>query len=76
MIPVYTDLQNFSQIQNKTDELLFICPECIIPGTEGHEIWLRGCEQIEKIYFELLEWGLTTPEASQVLPIGCVVPKE
>lgn len=68
-------LYNIHPTGNQTDELIFICPEYIVRGTEGEKIWLRGCEQIEKIYFELLEWGLTTEEASQILPPNCLVPK-
>lgn len=37
-------------------------------GTRGWELWVLACEQAEKAYFDLLNWGCSPQEARAVLP--------
>lgn len=43
-------------------------PCYLTPGTEGYEIWKKGCEDAEKAYFDMLNFGCSPQEARAVLP--------
>ena len=37
-------------------------------GTENYDLWFNSCENAEKMYFKMLENGMTPQEARSVLP--------
>lgn len=45
----------------------FIQPSYAQEGTEAYEIWKKSCEDSEKAYFDLLQYGCTAEEARDVL---------
>ena len=49
-------------------EITVIEPSFLIYSTDGYDIWQKGCEQAEKAYFDLLNWGCKPEEARAVLP--------
>lgn len=49
-------------------EITFIQPSYLEYGRRGWELWALACEQAEKAYFDLLNWGCTPQEARAVLP--------
>lgn len=49
-------------------EITVIEPCFLKPGTKGYELWRASCEQAEKTYFDMLNWGCTPQEARAVLP--------
>lgn len=49
-------------------EIAVIAPCYLEEGTDGWELWMRGCQSCEDAYFDLLEWGCTPQEARAVLP--------
>lgn len=49
-------------------EITVIKPLFLEEGTDGFEIWKNSCEEAEKAYFNMLEWGCTPQEARSVLP--------
>lgn len=49
-------------------EITFIQPSFLDRGTRGWELWVLACEQAEKAYFDLLNWGCSPQEARAVLP--------
>ena len=38
-------------------QVTFIQPNFLDRGTRGWELWVLACEQAEKVYFDLLNWG-------------------
>lgn len=51
-------------------EIAVIKPFFLEEGTDGWNHWKTGCEEAEKAYFNLLNWGCTAQEARIVLPTG------
>lgn len=49
-------------------QVTFIQPHFLDRGTRGWELWVLACEQAEKAYFDLLNWGCSPQEARAVLP--------
>ena len=49
-------------------QVTFIQPNFLDRGTRGWELWVLACEQAEKAYFDLLNWGCSPQEARAVLP--------
>lgn len=49
-------------------EITVIKPLFLEEGTKGYDIWKQSCEESEKAYFDLLEWGCTSEQARDVLP--------
>ncbi|MCM1232757.1 MAG: FAD-dependent thymidylate synthase [Ruminococcus flavefaciens] len=49
-------------------QVTFIQPSFLDRGTRGWELWALACEQAEKAYFDLLNWGCSPQEARAVLP--------
>lgn len=49
-------------------EITVIEPSYLVEGTDGYTIWQRACEEAEKSYFELLNFGFKAEEARAVLP--------
>lgn len=49
-------------------EIAVIEPLFLNPGTDGYWIWKTSCEEAEKGYFSLLEYGCSPQEARAVLP--------
>ena len=49
-------------------QVTFIQPNFLDRGTRGWELWVLACEQAEKAYFDLLNWGCAPQEARAVLP--------
>lgn len=49
-------------------QVTFIQPNFLDRGTRGWELWVLACEQAEKAYFDLLNWGRSPQEARAVLP--------
>lgn len=49
-------------------QVTFIQPNFLDRGTRGWELWALACEQAEKAYFDLLNWGCSPQEARAVLP--------
>lgn len=49
-------------------EITVIQPNFLDRGTRGWELWVLACEQAEKAYFDLLNWGCSPQEARAVLP--------
>lgn len=49
-------------------EITVIEPLFLTPNTRGYELWRKSCEDAEKAYFELLDWGCSPQEARSVLP--------
>ena len=49
-------------------EITVIQPCFLESGRRGWELWVLSCEQAEKAYFDLLNWGCTPQEARSVLP--------
>ena len=49
-------------------EITVIEPYYLEKGTNGYEYWKHACEEAEKGYFDLLNWGCTPQEARAVLP--------
>lgn len=49
-------------------EITVIKPSFLKEDTEGWFIWKYLCEQAEKAYFGMLNWGCTPQEARSVLP--------
>lgn len=49
-------------------QVTFIQPHFLDRGTRGWELWVLACEQAEKAYFDLLNWGRSPQEARAVLP--------
>ena len=48
--------------------VVFVQPSFAVEGTEGYDIWKKSCEESEKAYFDLLNFGWTSEEARCVLP--------
>lgn len=49
-------------------QITVIEPLYLEVGTDGYELWHSSCEEAEKKYFDLLEWGCSPQEARAVLP--------
>ena len=49
-------------------QVTFIQPNFLDRGTRWWELWVLACEQAEKAYFDLLNWGCSPQEARAVLP--------
>ena len=49
-------------------QVTFIQPHFLDRGTRGWELWVLACEQAEKAYFDLLNWGCSPQEARAVRP--------
>lgn len=49
-------------------EITVIKPLFLEEGTDGWNYWVEACEQAEKSYFAMLNWGCTPQEARAVLP--------
>lgn len=49
-------------------QVTFIQPNFLDRGTRKQELWVLACEQAEKAYFNLLNWGCSPQEARAVLP--------
>lgn len=49
-------------------EITVIKPLFLEEGTDGWYHWKNSCEEAEKAYFNMLEWGCTPQEARSVLP--------
>lgn len=49
-------------------EITVIKPLFLEEGTDGYYHWKNSCEEAEKAYFKMLEWGCTAQEARTVLP--------
>lgn len=49
-------------------EITVIKPIFLEEDTEGYYMWKYGCEQAEKVYFSMLNWGCTPQEARAALP--------
>ena len=49
-------------------EITVIEPCYLNTGTLAYDTWKEVCENTEKAYFDLLNWGLTPQEARAVLP--------
>lgn len=62
-------------IENATTQVMFVFPVAVEYGTEEWDIWTECCRQMEKMYFDLLEWGRTTEEAKKFLPSYAIVPE-
>ena len=58
---------NFSKV-GFGRQVTFIQPHFLDRGTRGWELWVLACEQAEKAYFDLLNWGCSPQEARAVLP--------
>lgn len=54
-------------------QLTFIKPDYLMEGTKAYKNWERVCEDTEELYFQLLEWGLTTDECEFILPMNCIL---
>lgn len=50
------------------NEITVIEPCFLENGTENYDLWLNSCENAEKMYFKMLENGMTPQEARSVLP--------
>ena len=49
-------------------EITFIKPEYLERDTDGWYYWKTSCQQAERAYFKMLDWGCTPEEARAVLP--------
>lgn len=49
-------------------EITFIKPEYLERDTDGWYYWKTSCQQAERAYFKMLDWGCTPQEARAVLP--------
>lgn len=49
-------------------EITVIKPLFLEEGTDGWYHWKNSCEEAEKAYFDMLNWGCTPQEARSVLP--------
>ena len=49
-------------------EISVIAPSTLEYGRRGYELWALACEDAEKAYFNLLNWGSSPQEARAVLP--------
>lgn len=49
-------------------EITVIKPMFLEEGTDGWYHWKNSCEEAEKAYFNMLDWGCTPQEARSVLP--------
>ena len=49
-------------------EITVIKPLFLEEETDGWWSWFRSCEEAEKEYFNMLDWGCTAQEARSVLP--------
>ena len=49
-------------------EITVIKPSFLEEGTDGWYHWKNSCEEAEKAYFNMLDWGCTPQEARSVLP--------
>lgn len=47
--------------------VVFVQPSFAVEGTEGYDIWKKSCEDSEKAYFDLLNFGWTSEQARGVL---------
>jgi len=47
--------------------VVFVQPSFAVEGTEGYDIWKKSCEDSEKAYFDLLNFGWTPEQARNVL---------
>jgi thymidylate synthase (FAD) len=45
----------------------FVQPSFAVEGTEGYDLWKKSCEDSEKAYFDLLNFGWTPEQARNVL---------
>ena len=50
------------------NEITVIEPCFLENGTENYDLWFNSCENAEKMYFKMLENGMTPQEARSVLP--------
>lgn len=50
------------------NEITVIEPCFLENGTENYDLWLNSCENAERMYFKMLENGMTPQEARSVLP--------
>lgn len=63
-------VDEIEECSSEDGEIIVIQPEFLQEGTDGWWHWKKSCEEAEKAYFNLLNWGCSNKQAATVLPLS------